>query len=127
MVRMLICIPSELPGGLEAELSRSLEDSDVYNFVEIDGGADPPRISLAFQRYSCHAAACLDPIEAIAKNGADAVIVKSIGPDYLLRFLGSRVRVLICEEKTVLASAKGYIAGQFGEMTWKDLSAISRK
>lgn len=127
MSNALICVPSELPGGLEAILSDSLEDSDIYNFVEIDKESKPLIISLASQRYSCHSVSCLDPVEAIVKKGASVLIVKAIGPDYLLRFLESPVRVLISNEKTVLDSVKRYITGQLAEMTRKDFSASSRK
>ena len=127
MVKTLICIPSELPGGLEAELSKSLEGSDVYNFVEINRDANSSEISLAFQRYSCHAVACLDPIEAIAKKGAAAIIVRSISPDNLLRFLKSSVRVLISKNKTVQDSARQYINDKLTELARKDLSTSGRK
>lgn len=108
-------------------LSDSLEDSDVYNFVEIDKDSNSPIISLAFQRYSCHSVSCLDPVEAIVKKGASVLIVKAIGPDYLLRFLETPVKVLISNEKTVLDSVKRYINGQLTKMTRKDFSASSRK
>lgn len=127
MGKTIICVPSDLPGGLDARLSSSLEDSDVYNFIQIEQIGNNQKISLKYQRFSCHAIVCLDPVEAIAKKGATAIVVRSIGPEYLIRFLQVGVKIYVGKENTVLDSARAFIAGKVEELTKMDFSSTARK
>jgi len=128
MTDVIICVPSELPGGLEAELSRSLEDSDVYNFVRIsDDIGDHQDIRIVSQRYGCHGVACVDPVEAISKRGASGLVVRAIGPDYLLRFTRTGIRIFISDEPTLLGSTKAYAAGRLKELTSRDFSSTRKR
>jgi len=124
----IVCIPSKLPGGLEAELSDSLEDSDVYNFVQISGDtANPENIKILSQRYSCHGVACVDPVVAISQRGASKLVVRAIGPDYLLRFAHEGIRIFVSDEPTVLGSTRAYAAGRLKELTLRDFPSARRK
>ncbi|MEM4262977.1 MAG: hypothetical protein QXY98_04500 [Thermoplasmata archaeon] len=127
MEKITICIPSDLPGGLDARPSKSLEDSDVYNFVQVERNGNHEEISLKYQRFSCHAIACLDPVEAIAKKGAIAIVVRSISPEYLIRFLQAGVKIYVSNENTVLNSARAFVAGKVDELTRMDFSSSARK
>ncbi|MDH4122885.1 MAG: hypothetical protein OEV21_02205 [Thermoplasmata archaeon] len=116
-----------MPGGLDSDVSRSLDDSDVYNYIDMDDNAHPPKIELAFQRYSCQGVACLDPIEAIARKGVAALVVAQIGPDYLFRFLNEGIRVFAGASGKVSDAATQFLSNELKELSKKDFSQAHSK
>lgn len=122
MSSMIICVPSDIPGGLGARVSPSFENSEVYNFLRIEAKDDSQAIDLYSMRHSCQSGACLDPIDAIARK-ATTLIVSRISDDFLWRFLKEGTRLFTDATGTVLEAARAYSKGELRAITSGDFSS----
>lgn len=112
MGTVIVCVPSDMPGGINAAVSVSFEESDVYNYLEISQkGSGNSRISFSSMRYNCFGVACVDPVDAISKK-ALVLIVSKISPGFLHRFLDEDMEVFAQASGTVSTSAESYVRGE---------------
>jgi len=100
-----ICIPCQHPGGADAVLSASFEESELLDYYEVfkDG-----RFEHIAQTRPC-AGGCADPVEAIIRRGVKAVLVVDIGPDPLLRLSNAGVKILSSDRKTVREAVSSFL------------------
>jgi len=108
----IICVPSDMPGGMSSPVSVNFEDSDVYNYIEIsEEGNGSSIISFFSMRYNCSGVACVDPVDAISKK-ASVLIVSKISPSFFHRFLDEGIEVFDRASGTVSNSVESYVRGE---------------
>lgn len=86
---MKVCVPCRYPGGPEAAPAASFEDSDLFDYYEVHAGGS---FVLTAETRPC-LGGCSDPVEAVLRRGVEAVIVRDISPDTLMRLRNASVKV----------------------------------
>lgn len=89
--RMMLAVPTEGAGGLECERSGHFGRCDCFTLVEIADGAvvgvrvidNPPHVE----------GGCLRPVELLASNGVNALVVAGIGGRPLAGFNDAGITV----------------------------------
>jgi FKBP-type peptidyl-prolyl cis-trans isomerase 2/predicted Fe-Mo cluster-binding NifX family protein len=114
---MLVAVPSEAPGGLDALIADHFGHCEVFTLVEIDGGTLGAVTVLPNQEHS--EGGCLAPVTLLKERGADALVTGGLGARPLAGF--QQVGITIYhkgEAQTVREAVEGVISGncpEFGE------------
>jgi predicted Fe-Mo cluster-binding NifX family protein len=109
----MVCIPCEDPGGASGKLASSFETADVFDYWEI---GDDGTACHAAQNRTCHGSFCVEPVEAIHRRRADALVVTSIAPATLAAFSALGVKVFRAESPTVQNALRSLAAGTLKQM-----------
>jgi len=112
---ILICVASDLPGGLDALIGPAFEESEVYNFLERSD--DSTEFRFHSMRHECTGTACVDPIDLISRRGTSVLIVAKISSSFLIRFLDSGVRVFEGASGRVRDATEDFVQGRLREIT----------
>jgi predicted Fe-Mo cluster-binding NifX family protein len=86
---MRVCVPTDSPGGPASPVADSFQESDLLDFYELDTQG---RFVLSVQIPNC-AGTCKDNVETVVRRGAEVVIVKTMSPSSVNRFMGAGVTV----------------------------------
>jgi FKBP-type peptidyl-prolyl cis-trans isomerase 2/predicted Fe-Mo cluster-binding NifX family protein len=114
---MLVAVPSEAPGGLDALIADHFGHCEVFTLVEIDGDTLGAVTILPNQEHS--EGGCLAPVMLLKQRGADALVSGGMGARPLASF--QQVGITIYhkgEAQTVREAVQGVISGtcrEFGE------------
>ncbi len=85
---MRVCIPTDEPGGPDAPVADSFQESDLFDFYDLSDG----RFVMFVQIRNC-AGMCKDDVETVVRRGAQAVIANKVTPNSLHRFARAGVEV----------------------------------
>lgn len=118
---MKICVGSQWPGGIDADIRFPLEDSELFDYFEM---GEDGSIEHTAQGRRC---LCADLIEPIVRRGVDAVVVKDLTTTSLFKFASAKVGVYLTRENSVRASLASLRAGNLEELGMRDLSKLARK
>lgn len=118
---MKVCVGSAFPGGLDAEIVYPFEDSELFDYYDVD---DSGRYELAAQTRRC---LCADLIEPVIRRGVDAVIVKDLTSTSLFKFASAGVKVFVSKSPSVRASLEMFLGGKLLELTMKDMAGLAKK
>jgi len=110
--RMRICIPSPYPGGPPTPVTATFEEAAMLDYYEVEQDGSYSQIA---QTRNC-IGACIDPVEAIMRRGVERVVVRSIGPSYLMRFRNAGVRVFLANSEEVDELIKSIAKDELKEM-----------
>jgi predicted Fe-Mo cluster-binding NifX family protein len=116
-----VCVGSAFPGGLDAEIVYPFEDSELFDYYDVD---DSGRYELAAQTRRC---LCADLIEPVIRRGVDAVIVKDLTSTSLFKFASAGVKVFVSKSPSVRASLEMFLGGKLLELTMKDMAGLAKK
>lgn len=119
---MICCIPCLSPGGPDAIIAPSFEESELLDYFDIREDGAFEQIA---QTRPC-IGGCSDPVEAVARRGADAVIVLGISPHSLMRFSSFAVRVLKADQTSARALIAQLVAGRLEEIGIDQFSSLGR-
>jgi predicted Fe-Mo cluster-binding NifX family protein len=119
---MKVCVACQSPGGLDAEVTSPLEESDMLDYYEV--GPDG-RVKLMAETRQC-AGSCSDAVEGIARRGTDVVIVAGLSPDALLKFWNAGVRVLRAEGNPARELIKAFCENRLREIGIDEFSSLRR-
>ncbi len=86
---MRVCIPTNEPGGPDAPVADSFQESDLFDFYDL---SDEGEYSMYVQIRNC-AGMCKDDVETVVRRGAQAVIANMVTPNSLHRFSREGVEV----------------------------------
>lgn len=109
--RIVLAIPSNGEGGMDAERSGHFGHCDCFTVVDIEDGAvvgarivaNPPHIE----------GGCLRPVQLLAGEGVNALVVAGIGGRPLAGFNDAGITVYFDNERPVVAEAvAALIAGE---------------
>lgn len=93
METLIIAIPSELPGGLEAAVGQHFGHCDIYTIVEAKG---EEIISVSTLPNMPHQqGGCMAPVNHLATNGVNVLIAGGMGMRPLMGFQQVGVRVFM--------------------------------
>lgn len=114
---MLIAIPSEAPGGLDAAVSDHFGHCHVFTLVQVDDGKIGEVTQLENQAHG--EGGCMSPVTMLKENGVDAMIAGGMGPRPLAGFQQVGIDVYFKEEAGTVGEAVQLLidgkARQFGE------------
>lgn len=84
MDKILVAIPSDHPGGLEAGLGAHFGHCDLYTLVEIEDGTVGSVSTLPNVPHQ--QGGCMAPVQHLASNGVQALIAGGMGMRPLMGF-----------------------------------------
>ncbi|MGP8321675.1 MAG: NifB/NifX family molybdenum-iron cluster-binding protein [Methanosarcinaceae archaeon] len=107
---MRICVPSYLPGGLNARVSEHFGHCEVFTVAEIEGTeivkAWPLSNDDEGQEHTCAI-----PVQKIVNEGVEHMIVDGIGQGPLMGFNELNIKVYSGASGTVEETLKRFIEG----------------
>jgi predicted Fe-Mo cluster-binding NifX family protein len=118
---MKVCVGTQFPGGMDARILFSLEDSELFDYFEMREDGTFEHIA---QGRRC---LCADLIEPIIRRGIDAAVVKDLTTTSLFKFASAKVKVFVTQESSVRASLEALRSGTLEELGMRDLARLSRK
>lgn len=114
-MKVRVAVPSMLPGGLKAQRSGHFGRCDVFTVVDIED--DTIKNVETVSNVDHTEGGCLVPVNLLAKNNVNSIIVGGMGLRPLLGFKEVGIKVFIGEGITVEDSIKAYIDGKLDIMS----------
>lgn len=111
---LLLAVPSNNPGGLEAGRSDHFGHCDLFTLVTIKDGAIDKVEKVSNQEHD--AGGCLVPVQFLKDQGVDAIVVGGIGARPLQGFIEVGIDVYYADRNSVQgvqAVANGMIGNKF--------------
>ena len=111
---MRVCVPSFLPGGLDAPVSEHFGHCDVFTIIDVEDDeivkAWPLSNDDEGQEHTCAV-----PIQKVASEGVEHMIVGGIGQGALVGFSQENIKVYSGASGTVEETVKRFIAGTLAD------------
>ncbi len=115
---MRIAIPTNSPGGLDAERSDHFGHCDIFTLVDLDEGKDIKDVTI-IKNGDHEAGGCMVPVKILQDAGAEAIIVGGIGARPMRGFADAGITVYFADRssmKTAQDVVHGLIAAQLPVM-----------
>ena len=116
---MLICVPTEDQGGLDARIGEHFGRVPYYTVVNTESSA----VKVIDNTGVHGAAAGMTPAEIIVSEGADVLLCAGLGRRAISIFEGNGIRVFIGAQGTVQEAIDAYQSGHLSEATDADACA----
>ena len=117
---MRVCVPSFLPGGLDAPVSEHFGHCEVFTVVDVEDGkivkAWPISNDDEGQEHTCAL-----PVQRVAGEGVEHMIVGGIGQGPLTVFSQFNINVYSGAAGTVEETVKRFIAGTLADTDSKSV------
>jgi predicted Fe-Mo cluster-binding NifX family protein len=84
----LLAVPSDAPGGFDADISGHFGHCDAFSLFRIDGGKVVETTILPAVPHDN----CLAPVRQLAERGVTAIVAYGMGPRPLSGFLASGIQ-----------------------------------
>jgi predicted Fe-Mo cluster-binding NifX family protein len=113
-MRMIIAVPSENPGGLDAGLGAHFGHCDLYTLVTLDDG----RIAevKVIPNVPHEQGGCMAPVQLLAGNGVKAMIAGGMGMRPLMGFNQMGIEVYISNgARTVGEAINAMLSGRLSQ------------
>ncbi len=111
---MRVCVPSFLPGGLNAPVSEHFGHCEVFTIADIENGeivkAWPLSNDDEGQEHTCAI-----PVQRVVDAGVEHMIVGGIGQGPLAGFMQENIKVYSGASGTVEETVKRFIAGTLSD------------
>ena len=108
---MLIAVPSEAPGGLDAQVSDHFGHCQVFTLVQVDDGQIGGVKLVPNQGHE--QGGCLVPVGILQQNGVQTLVAGGMGARPLAGFQQAGITVYFKEEATTVSQAvQQVIAGK---------------
>ena len=104
-----LAIPSEAPGGLDAQRAGHFGRCACFTLVDVTGGE--VRDIEVLQNASHTEGGCMAPVLALAEHNVDAIVVQGIGGRPLMGFNQVGIAVLAGVGPDVRSTTDAYLAG----------------
>ena len=111
MDSFIVAIPSNNPGGMEAELSAHFGHCDVYTLVTVtDGQATDVKI---LNNTGHQEGGCLVPVQTLSQAGVKYLLAGGMGMRPLMAFQQAGIEVLFAGGQiTVGGTLRSFLAGK---------------
>ena len=107
---MRVCVPSFLPGGLNAPVSEHFGHCEVFTVADVENGeivkAWPLSNDDEGQEHTCAI-----PVQKVVDAGVEHMIVGGIGQGPLMGFMQANIKVYSGASGTVEETVKRFVAG----------------
>jgi len=111
MERLLVAIPSENPGGLDAQIGAHFGHCDLYTVAEVEDGKVVAVRTLPNVPHM--QGGCMAPVNHLAQNGVNALIAGGMGMRPLMGFNQVGIQVFYgAGALNVGAAVKAFIEGR---------------
>ena len=97
---MRIAIPSNSPGGLEAERSDHFGHCDIFTLLDIDNKKEIKDVTI-IQNGDHEAGGCLVPVKILQDAGAEAIIVGGMGARPMRGFADVGITVYFADRSSM--------------------------
>jgi predicted Fe-Mo cluster-binding NifX family protein len=114
---MKLGIPSNMPGGLEAEVSAHFGHCDLFTAVEIEGS----QIKNVWTIDNDGEHNCMAPVRKMADAEIDAVLIGGIGRRPLMEFQSNGIKVFVGAEGSVKETLACFMSQGLTEATIQDV------
>lgn len=104
-----IAVPSELPGGLDAQRAGHFGRCACFTLVDVAGG-EVAEVAVLDNRPHGEGG-CMSPVLLLAEHNVDAVVVSGIGGRPLMGFSQVGISVLAGTGVDVRSTTDAYLAG----------------
>jgi len=120
---MKVCVPCNSPGGPDAVIASSFEETDLLDYYELlpDG-----RFEHTAQMRNCGDAACVNPVDAIASRGVAKIVVTGLTPTSLMRLHNAGVKVYLAGDPLVRVALDDLAKGALTEVTIDRFATLER-
>ncbi len=111
---MRIAIPTNSPGGLDADRSEHFGHCDIFTMVDIDEKKEIIDVSI-IKNGDHEAGGCMVPVKILQDAGAEAIIVGGMGARPMRGFTDAGIAVYFADRssmKTVQQVVRGLTADQ---------------
>ncbi|KUO48933.1 MAG: dinitrogenase iron-molybdenum cofactor biosynthesis protein [Desulfitibacter sp. BRH_c19] len=115
MSKNRIAIPSENPGGLKAQRSGHFGRCDVFTIIDIEQGVIKDVHAISNVDHT--EGGCLVPVNLLAEQGVNGIIVSGMGLRPLMGFKNAGIKVYLGEGVTVEDSINGLLQDKLSMMT----------
>lgn len=115
---MRIAIPTNSPGGLEAERSDHFGHCDIFTLVELDEKKEIKDVA-TIQNGDHEAGGCMVPVKILQDAGAESIIVGGMGARPMRGFTDAGITVYFADRsnmKTVKDVVGGFQANRLPVM-----------
>ena len=107
---MRVCVPSFLPGGLDARVSEHFGHCEVFTVADVEDGKIVKAWPLSNDDEG-QAHTCAIPVQRVIDAGVEHMIVGGIGQGPLMGFSQLNIKVYSGASGTVEETVKRFIAG----------------
>jgi len=97
---MKIAIPTNSPGGLNADRSDHFGHCDIFTLIEVDAGNSIGEV-LTIENGDHEAGGCMVPVNVLREAGADAIIVGGMGARPMQGFSEAGIKVYFADRNNV--------------------------
>lgn len=107
---MLLAVPTNNPGGLEAERSDHFGHCDVFTVVELDTNKEIVNVT-SIKNGDHEAGGCMVPVQILADAGVEAIVVGGMGARPMRGFVDAGIAVYFADRsavKTVTDVVQGF-------------------
>ncbi|MAE70699.1 MAG: hypothetical protein CME06_09550 [Gemmatimonadetes bacterium] len=111
---MLVAIPTEAPGGLDATISEHFGHSETYTLVQVEGESTGEITVIPNEGHA--KGGCMAPVSFLREQGVEALVAGGMGGRPLAGFQEAGVSVFSHEKMGTVAKAiEAFIAGELRE------------
>jgi len=97
---MRVAVPTNNPGGLEAERSDHFGHCDVFTVVDLDGEKEIVKVT-AIPNGDHEAGGCMVPVQILADAGVEAIVVGGMGARPMRGFADAGIAVYFADRSAV--------------------------
>jgi predicted Fe-Mo cluster-binding NifX family protein len=97
---MRIAIPTNSPGGLDAERSDHFGHCDIFTMVDIDGNNQITEVTI-IQNGDHEAGGCMVPVKILQDAGAESIIVGGMGARPMRGFADVGITVYFADRSSM--------------------------
>lgn len=108
---MKVCIPTEDDAGLESALAAHFGRAPFLTVIDLDAR----RVEVVPNEHGDHAHGSCDPVTAIRRAGADAVVCLGLGRGALNALSAAGIRVFLTSESVTAFALEALTGGKLAE------------
>ncbi|MCI5158087.1 MAG: dinitrogenase iron-molybdenum cofactor biosynthesis protein [Candidatus Electrothrix sp. AUS1_2] len=114
---LFLAVPSNTPGGLNAEISEHFGHCDLFTLINIQEGKVASVDTVANVEHG--AGGCLEPVQLLKNQGVQAIVVGGMGARPMQALADVNIDVYFAEKnslKKVQEAVDGIVQGNFPMM-----------
>lgn len=111
MDKVVVAVPSTMPGGLDSKVGEHFGHCEIYTLVEVDGSG--VRSVNTLPNVPHEHGGCMAPVQYLAGNGVGALIAGGMGMRPLMGFAQMGIAVYYGgQAESVAQAVEAFIAGR---------------